>query len=51
MLVPLHRLLPENLDQKPDLKAQVIKVPVINLKQTATSAALLKTFGSRTSVL
>lgn len=43
MLVPLqHLLLPENLDQEWNLKAKVIKVLVINLKQTATSAALLK---------
>lgn len=51
MFVFLYHLLPENLDQKLDLKTKVIKVLVINLKQTATSVALLKKLGPRTSVL
>lgn len=51
MLVFLYLLLPENLDQKLDLKAKVIKALVINLKQTATSIALLKKLSSRSSVL
>lgn len=51
MLVFLYHLLPENLGQKLDLKAKVIKALAIHLKQTATSVALLKTLSPKISML